>query len=243
MEQLSQRGAAPRRHSQIVRAIEEALTAITGFSFHFLMKSYPQPSLAVEWAENTLPFDALPDGLRSIIGWMVDAVTMVDAWMQGDGNPANTEAVFLLDEIETNLHPAWQRRILPAFQRLFPKGQIFIATHSPFIISSLNYGWIYPLVIEAGTVKCKQPMPASEGDSYITAVEDIMGVKEWFDPETENLLSEFRSVRDKAYAGELGARPKALILAGQIASRSKELEFFIGREVAQMERQLRGRAE
>jgi predicted ATP-binding protein involved in virulence len=83
------------------------------------------------------------DGLRGIIGWLVHALVMIDVWLQGKADPTNTEAVFLLDEIESHLHPAWQRKILPAFQRLFPKSQIFVATHSPFVISSLNHGWIH----------------------------------------------------------------------------------------------------
>ena len=164
---------------------------------------------------------------------------MLDIWLEGKSNPFQTEAVFLLDEIECNLHPAWQRRILPAFQKLFPKAQIFVATHSPFLIASLNHGWIHPFTMRPdGTVKVEDPRLASEGDSYITVVEDIMGLKEWYDPETEGLLKEFREKRDAAYKGDGQAQAAARELGTRIGKRSMELGYTMGQELSQMDRQL-----
>ncbi|MCP5516713.1 MAG: hypothetical protein H7A45_05550 [Verrucomicrobiales bacterium] len=135
--------------------------------------------------------------------------------------------------------PPPERRILPAFQRLFPKVQIFVATHSPFVIASLNHGWIHPLTLdEDGRVTVEQPVKASAGDSYVSVLEDIMGLKEWYDPETEQLLANFRAQRDAAFQGGDEARNTALRLAEQIGGRSMELHYMMGREVAQMERQL-----
>ena len=192
-----------------------------------------------------LPFDVLPDGLRAIIGWLVHALVMMDVWLQGKGDPTNTEAVFLLDEIESHLHPAWQRKILPAFQRLFPKAQIFVATHSPFVIASLNHGWIHSLKMDAnGKVQNEKPKAASKGDSYISVVEEIMGVKEWFDPETESLLANFRKLRDAAYDSSITAdereqsHQQARQLGLQIGQRSMELDFMMGKELNQLERQM-----
>lgn len=165
---------------------------------------------------------------------------MMDAWLEGKSDPGQNEAVFLLDEVESHLHPAWQRRVLPAFQRLFPKAQIFVATHSPFVIASLNHGWIHRLKLDNGVVTPQDPLPASQGDSYITVVEDIMGLKQWYDPETEQLLTNFRAQRDAAYGGNLEAQTEARRLADQIGQRSMELAFVMGRELNQMDRQIVG---
>ena len=140
--------------------------------------------------------------------------------------------------------PAWQRKILPAFQRLFPKSQIFVATHSPFVIASLNHGWIHSLKMEAnGQVIVEKPKAASKGDSYISVVEEIMGVKEWFDPETEKLLKKFRSERDLIYGEKTPEERVTLFesvkkLALEISSRSEELGFIMGKELNQLERHL-----
>lgn len=235
----SQRDAPPSHAGQIARAMEGAIAQIAGMPFSFQITSYPKAALEVSWAGSKLPVDLLPDGLRSIIGWLVHALVMTDAWLQGEGTPMETEAVFLLDEIESHLHPAWQRRILPAFQRLFPKSQIIIATHSPFVISSLNHGWIHPITLQDdGRAVIQEPVKASEGDSYVSVLEDVMGVKEWYDTETEDLLRRFREQREAAYGGNSEARTKAETLAETISHRSQELGFMMGRELSQMERQL-----
>lgn len=229
----------PSHPMRLVQAIEATVADITERPFSFQMSGYQKPTLEVGWGTGKFPFNLLPDGLRSIIGWLVHAVVMLDSWLQGKGDPRETEVVFLLDEIESHLHPAWQRRILPAFQRLFPKAQIFIATHSPFVIASLNHGWIHQLSIDGdGKVTNKEPKPASEGDSYVSVVEEIMGVNEWYDPETEKLLADFRAKRDAAYRGDANAKAAARDLAGLIGKRSLELDYMMGRELSQMDRQL-----
>ena len=231
--------AGGTRATRIIKALETTIQEITGHRFLFHVTTYPKTNLMVRWAGAELSFDVLPDGLRSLIGWLIHAVVMMDVWLQGKGDPMQTEAVFLLDEIESSLHPAWQRRVLPAFQRLFPKSQIFVATHSPFLIASLNHGWIHPLTMSSdGSVKVEQPVAASEGDSYITVVEDIMGLREWFDPETEKLLVQFRAKRDAAYRGDGAAQTEAREIAGSIGKRSMELDYMMGKEMSQMDRQL-----
>jgi predicted ATP-binding protein involved in virulence len=219
--------------------MEAALTQITGYDFRFELQTKPTMSLSVFWGGAKLYLDLLPDGLRSIIGWMVHALVMMDLWLEGKQEPMETEAVFLLDEIESHLHPAWQRKILPAFQHLFPKAQIFVATHSPFVIASINHGWIHPLTMTSTSkVKVEKPVQASKGDSYISVVEDIMGMKEWYDVETEMLLQEFRTKRDKAYHGDSEAEKEARRLVREIGERSMELDFMMGKELIQMDRQL-----
>lgn len=52
--------------------------------------------------------------------------------------------VILIDEPEISLHPKWQKKILNFYQRLFYDGsdnqtsQIFVSTHSPFIIHNIE---------------------------------------------------------------------------------------------------------
>ena len=89
-----------------------------------------------------------------------------------------------------------------------------------------------------GKVKVEEPIPASEGDSYVSVVEDIMGLKEWYDPETEQLLADFRAKRDAAYHGDAAAQATARELADKIGKRSMELDYMMGRELSQMDRQL-----
>jgi predicted ATP-binding protein involved in virulence len=143
--------------------------------------------------------------------------------------------ILFIDEPETHLHPAWQRQVLPALQKLLPRAQIFVATHSPFVVSSVNEGWIYVLKAgRDGVVQIDGPKSCSKGDTYIDAVEDALGLKEWYDPETEKMLAEFRKLRDKALAGFAESDKNAMTeLAQEIAKRSESLHVMMGQELAQ----------
>ena len=48
-----------------------------------------------------------------------------------------TSGVVLIDEIDLHLHPAWQRHIVGALKKIFPKVQFIVSTHAPSVISSV----------------------------------------------------------------------------------------------------------
>lgn len=58
-----------------------------------------------------------------------------------------TGGILLIDEIESHLHPLWQKSVLSLIRNFFPKLQIILTTHSPFILSSLPDLKIYTAAI------------------------------------------------------------------------------------------------
>lgn len=56
-----------------------------------------------------------------------------------------TPGVVVIDELDLSLHPTWQKRIVRILKHLFPKIQFVCATHSPFIIQSLEQGELIAL--------------------------------------------------------------------------------------------------
>ena len=54
-----------------------------------------------------------------------------------DNDFLKSSGIVIIDEIETHLHPKWQREILPILLKLFPNIQFFVATHSPQIVASV----------------------------------------------------------------------------------------------------------
>ena len=48
-----------------------------------------------------------------------------------------TSGIVMIDEIELHLHPLWQQRILPTLQKIFPRIQFIVTTHSPQVVSSI----------------------------------------------------------------------------------------------------------
>ncbi len=62
----------------------------------------------------------------------------------------NTSGLLLIDEIETHLHPKWQRKILSIIRRFFPNFQIILTTHSPFIVASMKGVRVYTCIPQVG---------------------------------------------------------------------------------------------
>lgn len=233
------------RAVRMVNAFDKAIQSITSQNLVLTVGYAGQDfKLKVSWDGKESQLKQLPDGLRSIIGWLASVVCKLDMLLPDAESPLEQPLILLLDEPDAYLHPAWQRKLIPAVQKLLPNAQIFVATHSPFVISSVNAGWIYIFEADAdGKVTIKPAMSCSPGDSYIDVVEDILGIKERFDPETEKLLSEFRSKRDalKRQPAE-AALQELLTLAESIGKRSETLQFMMGREMAQLKAQLPVRA-
>lgn len=69
--------------------------------------------------------------------------TGIDGILSGRG-------LLLIDEIETHLHPQWQKSVLPIICRTFPNLQIILTTHSPFVLSSLPGARIYTCKPQTG---------------------------------------------------------------------------------------------
>ncbi len=238
MEALNRTNGKLTRAMRMAQRLESAISKITNRDFKFSVAPNPQVHLKVYWDGVAMWLRQLPDGLRSIIGWLVACVAKLDAIYPEHEDPLSLPLILLLDEPESHLHPAWQRKVLPAAQAMFPQAQIFVATHSPFVISSVNDGWIHIFrANDEGVVTVDQPRPCSRGDTFLDVIEDILGVKEWYDPESEDLLTKFRDTRDAALAGQVEKEPELVQQAQAIAQRSDSLSDLMAREMRQFERQ------
>ena len=98
---------------------------------------------AIKEADGTvIRFTALSDGYRNVIKIVSEIATKMCILNPYLGKSAleETPGIVVIDEIDLSLHPTWQRRIIRILKTLFPKIQFVCATHSPFIIQSLEPG-------------------------------------------------------------------------------------------------------
>jgi predicted ATP-binding protein involved in virulence len=154
--------AASRRKS--IATLEEAIGAIIQKKIAFKLETKPY-AVRIEIDGERLDFNQLPDGLKSIISWLGDLLMRLDRLAWKDGISALERSFILfLDEIEVHLHPDWQRKILPAIQFLFPNAQIFISTHSPFVVGSVDDAWVYKLVKPNGDSHLAEGFPVLSKD-------------------------------------------------------------------------------
>jgi hypothetical protein len=80
--------------------------------------------------------DASSGGLMSL----VDLAWQIFLYSQG-----KDEFVVVIDEPENHLHPSMQRSIVVNMKTAFPQAQFIVATHSPFIVSSVREAAVYVL--------------------------------------------------------------------------------------------------
>ena len=88
-----------------------------------------------------------------------------------------------------------------------------------------------------GQVTVDEPKPCSKGDTWIDAVEDVLGLTSWYDPETEALLAEFRTLKREVLS-ERGDISSLKEKADAIASRSESLRSMMAREMHQLQRNM-----
>ncbi|MCW6036672.1 AAA family ATPase [Spirulina subsalsa FACHB-351] len=98
-----------------------------------------------------LKVEQLSDGERMCLVMVGDiARRLVIANRDFEGNPLEGKGVILIDEIESHLHPQWQREIIPSLQKTFPNCQFIVTTHSPQVLSKVKKENIR--ILEDGTV-------------------------------------------------------------------------------------------
>jgi len=131
-------------------------------------------SLVITKDGQDLNLQQLSDGERLSLGMVADiahrlvlANPALDDPLQGDG-------IVLIDEIELHLHPAWQRRIVPALEQTFPNMQFIMTTHSPQVLSRVPREHVF--ILEQ--FKLIDQTPHTEGRDSNTLLEDVFNVSE-----------------------------------------------------------------
>ena len=97
--------------------------------------------------QQDVPVIHASSGMRRI---MALAYFLVWAWQEHRQaskllqQPETHQVIFLIDEVESHLHPSWQRKIVPALLKLMDnlaqeaETQLITATHSPLIMASVE---------------------------------------------------------------------------------------------------------
>lgn len=128
----------------------------------------------------------------------------------------NDNFVVSIDEPENHLHPSLQRSLMPRLIEAFPKAQFVIATHSPFMVSSVKDSNVFVLKYEIEEAKDSaiqkgERRVVSEKLDYInragTASEilrEVLGVGStlpiWVEEELNRILKRYKnfSITDTA---------------------------------------------
>jgi predicted ATP-binding protein involved in virulence len=224
-----------------VRVIEETIADIAEApDFAFVSGTDFDLDVRVRLHGAILDMDVLPDGVKSIMSWIADLFMRLDRIPWVDDTPTRQRPfLLLLDEIDIHLHPAWQRRVIPVVQKLFPKAQIIASTHSPFVVGSADDAHVITFAVKNGLSVLESSKPSQVGVSYSAVLRDIFGITSEFDVETERMLAKFHAAKTSLLDGTATDRTVVDDLAQKLAARGEELSSIIGFELRQLDRRLK----
>jgi len=103
-----------------------------------------------------------------------------------------TNGIVLIDEVDLHLHPKWQRKIIPILRDLFPNVQFLVTTHSPFVLQAVPPA--QRIRLNNGKPEYFNNEPVSD---YEATVIDYFHISDFFDTETEEMLTKFRRLLEE----------------------------------------------
>lgn len=227
-----------------VSNLAKIITEVVGYEIDFKLKYSPMPQLVLKMDGIELDFDVLPDGLRSLLSWIGDLLMRVTSlnW-QNDLPITEKNLILLLDEIEVHLHPEWQRKVLPVVQKLFKNSQIFVSTHSPFVVNSVDDAWVYELDLKDGKAKVREKSLTKTTESIQTTLEEVFEVPQIFGLEVQKDLDRFYELRSKVKNNGGKADKEFREIAKRLLEKSEkqssaELQNIVAFELKQLKYEL-----
>ncbi len=136
--------------------LKEVLAALTGEGPAETLKPGDPARVSVDDTRDiptlVLPYGSVPITLASAGMRRVASLAYIIVWAWYENKlaaelfraPVAKSIVVLIDEVETHLHPAWQRLLLPALMRVLARlnddiqVQVFASTHSPMVMASVE---------------------------------------------------------------------------------------------------------
>ncbi|PZV22281.1 MAG: ATPase [Snowella sp.] len=155
-----------------------------------------------------LPYDTIPITHASAGMKRILSLAYILVWMQSENliiskmlkqEPAH-QLIFLMDEVESHLHPRWQRSIVPAIIKVVEKlqqkidVQAFITTHSPLVLASVEpifdeeIDKLFLFELNKKTVTLEEIPWTKQGDVISWLTSEIFGLKQARSKEAEQAI-------------------------------------------------------
>lgn len=121
----------------------------------------------------SLPMRDISDGCRSVLALALDLVRhFAEVFPYGELFEINADGsvvidkpgVVLIDEVESHLHPSWQRDLPIWLTRKFPRVQFIVSTHSPLIAQSADSDGIFVLPLPGETNRLPRKLSTKDAD-------------------------------------------------------------------------------
>lgn len=132
--------AERQKDLQVIKQSFQTIKQITGSQIFELIEFAPSQKeifIKTDDAPNGVPIRLMSQGFMNVIGWVGYFIKRIYEVTPEGEDYTKTRAILLIDEIDTYLHPKWQRTILNVLATTFTETYFIITTHSPLVISNL----------------------------------------------------------------------------------------------------------
>lgn len=184
------------------------------------VRDYP----TIDLPYGNVPVAHLSAGMRRVVGL---AYLIVWAWTEHEqackllGWPPAKQIVFLMDEVESHLHPQWERHILPSLLDVLgglgAAPQLLVTTHSPLVLASLEPHFdeandkLFLFELGGGAPRKEVTLHevpwAKRGDAVSWLTSPVFGLTQARSPEAERVIEaayDFMAGRTSALPAGLG---------------------------------------
>lgn len=177
-------------------------------------------------------FEYLSSGFKSLI-ILVLGIIMEIEFRLGDQDikVEDFDGIIIIDEIDVHLHPTWQTQILDVLEKIFPKVQFFVSTHSPHVIQSLPPNQLIALEKVDNNIVRRELLVNEDGYIGWTIEEilrDVMGMNNTNSDFFQNLWAKFTSAienEDTSEASEIGKQLLQMLHPSNVLKKVIELHL------------------
>ncbi len=148
------------------------------------------PEVLLDTDTGEFSFDAVSGGVASLLdlSWQIYMSSLL-----------NSSFVVVIDEPENHLHPALQRSLLPDLIKAFPTVQFVVATHNPFMVTSVPDSNVYVLnynnvrKVESGLLDI-----VNKAGSSNEVLRDVLGVSNtlpiWAQDKVNSIIEKYSGI-------------------------------------------------
>lgn len=176
------------------RAVDDVLQQETGW--HGLHWDAAEEQLMLEHpTQGRLPLSFLSDGVRNTVAMVADVAHRCVRLNPhyGDEAASRTSGVILVDEVDLHLHPEWQQTIVRLLRAAFPHLQLVASTHSPQVLSTVDFKSIRLIDFSDGDATVQLPEFQTQGVESADVLARVMEVDPVPQIEQAKWLSRYRA--------------------------------------------------
>ncbi|EYF04190.1 Hypothetical protein CAP_4667 [Chondromyces apiculatus DSM 436] len=167
LQYLKRRASRGPVHEHVLRTVTETLCALLPGVERMDVTDDKVWCIAPDLG-GRIPLQALSDGYLTMLGWLVD---MIACWVRmAEQNEldlagdflARMEGLVLLDDLDLNLHPRWQREVIQSLKKAFPRLSFVVTVHHALTLLGAKAEEVCRLELREGQVVAYQPEGSSE---------------------------------------------------------------------------------